>query len=62
MIVRNYSSESETINIPIGTVSLEFTTVFICVTVIDIKLEWWLVSLEDLFHGLHAARNFKCFC
>lgn len=35
----NYSSEREIINIPIGKISLEFTTVFIYIAVIEIKLE-----------------------
>ena len=35
----NYSSEKEIINIPIGKLSFEFTTGFICIAVIEIKLE-----------------------
>ena len=38
--VGNYSSEREIINIPIGKSSLEFTTVFTWIAVMEIKLEW----------------------
>lgn len=48
----NYTSERETINIPIGKIFLEFTTVCISITVIKIQLEWWLVNLDDLCRGL----------
>lgn len=40
---------------------LRFTTAFIYITVIKIKLKWWLINLDGLCQGCSGSREFEVF-